>query len=66
MIPIIIDKALSNKIPMIAFFPNSPSNKKNNLGTESLKKDETCSKKGKADLSFGTLFFKAEIIIRSL
>ena len=36
MIPKIIDKALSNKIPMIAFFPNTQSNKKNNLGTESL------------------------------
>ena len=36
MIPKIIDKALSNKIPMVAFFPNTPTNKKNNLGTESL------------------------------
>ena len=48
MIPKIIDKALSNKIPMVAFFPNTPTNKKlyarvkaeankkNVLGTESL------------------------------
>ena len=36
MIPKIIDKALSNKIPMVAFFPNTPTNKKNDLGTESL------------------------------
>ena len=36
MIPKIIDKALSNKIPMVAFFPNISTNKKNYLGTESL------------------------------
>tara|TARA_Y100000590_G_scaffold449318_1_gene587250 strand:+ start:28 stop:1017 length:990 start_codon:yes stop_codon:yes gene_type:complete len=36
MIPKIIDQALSNKIPMIAFFPNTPTNKKNNLGSEAL------------------------------
>ncbi len=35
-LPKIIDKALSNKIPMIAFFPNTPSNKKDNFGTEAL------------------------------
>ena len=37
MIPKIIDKALSNKIPMIAFFPNTQINKKNNFGTRSNK-----------------------------
>ena len=35
MLPRIIDKALSNKIPMIAFFPNTPTNKKDNFGSES-------------------------------
>ena len=35
-IPKIIDKTLKNKIPMIAFFPNTPTNKKNSLGTEAL------------------------------
>ena len=36
MIPKIIDKALKNKIPTIAFFPNTPLNKKNKLGSEAL------------------------------
>ena len=36
ILPKIIDRALSNKIPMVAFFPNTPSYKKNNLGTEAL------------------------------
>ena len=36
MLTKVIDRAMSNKIPMIAFFPNTPSYKKNNLGTESL------------------------------
>ena len=36
MMPKIIDKALKNKIPMVAFFPNTPLNKKNKLGSESL------------------------------
>jgi len=36
MLPKVIDKALSNKIPMVAFFPNTKFNKKNNLGTEAL------------------------------
>ena len=39
MLPKVIDKTLKNKIPMIAFFPNTPSNKKNSLGTESLNED---------------------------
>ena len=36
MLTKVIDRAMSNKIPMIAFFPNTPPYKKNNLGTESL------------------------------
>ena len=36
MLPKVIDKALSNKIPMISFFPNISLNKKNNYGTEAL------------------------------
>ena len=36
MLPKIIDRALSNKIPMIAFFPSTPSWAKNNLGNEAL------------------------------
>ena len=36
MLPKVIDKSLSNKIPMVAFFPNTKFNKKNNLGTEAL------------------------------
>ena len=36
MLPHIIDKALKNKIPMVALFPNTPANKKNNFGIEAL------------------------------
>ncbi len=36
MLPKIIDKALSNKIPMIAFFPSTPSWAKNNSGNDAL------------------------------
>ena len=36
MVPKMIDNALKNQIPMIAFFPNTPINKKNNFGTEAL------------------------------
>ncbi len=36
MVPKVIDKALKNRIPMIAFFPNTPSAKKNNYGSEAL------------------------------
>ena len=36
LVPKVIDKALKNKIPMVAFFPNTPKNKKNNSGTEAL------------------------------
>ena len=44
MIPKIIDKALKNKLPMVAFFPNTPSNKKNNLGTEALNENNLVCK----------------------
>tara|TARA_B100000579_G_scaffold326272_1_gene276129 strand:- start:47 stop:1036 length:990 start_codon:yes stop_codon:yes gene_type:complete len=44
LLPKIIDKALSNKIPMIAFFPNTPLSKKNNLGTEALNEDNLVCK----------------------
>tara|TARA_Y100001970_G_scaffold287888_1_gene413671 strand:+ start:3550 stop:4539 length:990 start_codon:yes stop_codon:yes gene_type:complete len=36
MIPKIIDRALNNKIPMVALFPNTPLKKKSNYGMESL------------------------------
>ena len=36
MVPRIIDNALKNQIPMVAFFPNTPINLKNNFGTEAL------------------------------
>jgi len=35
-IPLILDKAIKNKIPMIALFPYTRSNLKNNLGLEAL------------------------------
>ena len=35
----IIDKAIKNKIPMIALFPHTEMNKKNILGTEALNDD---------------------------
>ncbi len=33
----IIDKAIKKGLPMVALFPNTQKNKKNNLGTEALK-----------------------------
>tara|TARA_B100001121_G_C18663953_1_gene610366 strand:+ start:45 stop:1034 length:990 start_codon:yes stop_codon:yes gene_type:complete len=36
MLPKVIDKALKNNIPMVAFFPNTPLNKKNTLGSEAI------------------------------
>ena len=39
LIPVVskvIDKALKNNIPMVAFFPNTPLNKKNTLGSEAI------------------------------
>ncbi len=44
MIPKIVDRALRNKIPMVAFFPNTPSSKKNNLGTEALNQNNLVCK----------------------
>ncbi len=44
MIPKVIDKALRNKLPMIAFFPNTPSNKKNSSGTEALNENNLVCK----------------------
>ena len=34
MLPRVIDKALSNKIPMVSLFPNTPIARKNNYGSE--------------------------------
>ena len=36
MLPRVIDKALSNKIPMVSLFPNTPIARKNNYGSEAL------------------------------
>ena len=44
MLPKIIDKALLNKIPMIAFFPNTPTSKKNNFGSEALNENNLICK----------------------
>ncbi len=44
MVPKVIDKALKNKIPMIAFFPNTPMNKKNKHGEESLNENNLVCK----------------------
>ncbi len=44
MVPKVIDKALKNKIPMIAFFPNTPMNKKNKNGEESLNENNLVCK----------------------
>ncbi len=43
-IPKIIDKALKNKIPMIALFPETNKNKKNILGTEALNENNLVCK----------------------
>ena len=44
MIPKIVDSALKNKIPMVAFFPNTPNFKKNNLGTEAINQNNLICK----------------------
>ena len=44
MIPKVVDKALSNRIPMIAFFPNTPNFKKNNFGDEALNENNLVCK----------------------
>ena len=36
MLPRVIDKTLSNKIPMVSLFPNTPIARKNNYGSEAL------------------------------
>ena len=44
MVPKVLDKALKNKIPMVAFFPNTPVNKKNDYGTEALNENNLICK----------------------
>ncbi|MDB9930224.1 porphobilinogen synthase [Candidatus Pelagibacter sp.] len=41
---IIIDKAIKNKIPMVALFPNTNKTKKNHIGTEALNEDNLVCK----------------------
>tara|TARA_B100001059_G_scaffold227160_1_gene256586 strand:+ start:49 stop:1038 length:990 start_codon:yes stop_codon:yes gene_type:complete len=40
----LIDKAIKNKIPMVALFPNTEKNKKNSLGSEALNEDNLVCK----------------------
>jgi porphobilinogen synthase len=40
----IIDKAIKNKVPMVALFPKTKQNKKNELGTEALNEDNLVCK----------------------
>ena len=40
----IVDKAIKNKIPMVALFPYTQQNKKNKLGTEALNEDNLVCK----------------------
>ncbi len=40
----IIDKALKNKLPMVAFFPNTNPNKKDDIGMEALNENNLVSK----------------------
>ena len=44
MLPKVIDKALKNKIPMIAFFPYTQNNKKNIFATEALNENNLVCK----------------------
>ena len=44
MISNVVDKALSYKIPMLAFFPHTPQKKKNNLASESLNENNLVCK----------------------
>jgi len=44
MVPKVLDKALKNKIPMVAFFPNTSVNKKNDYGTEALNENNLICK----------------------
>ena len=41
---IIIDRAIKNKIPMVALFPNTKKTKKNSIGTEALNEDNLVCK----------------------
>ena len=41
---IIVDKAIKNKIPMVALFPNTNKTKKNHIGTEALNEDNLVCK----------------------
>ncbi|MDA7594393.1 porphobilinogen synthase [Candidatus Pelagibacter sp.] len=43
-IGIIIDKAIKNKIPMVALFPHTNKTKKNHIGTEALNEDNLVCK----------------------
>ena len=44
MLSRVIDKAISNKIPMVAFFPNTQFSKKDKAGTEALNENNlVCS-----------------------
>ncbi len=40
----LVEKAIKNKIPMIALFPNTPLSKKNNTGSEALNKNNLICK----------------------
>ena len=44
MLPKIVDKTISNKIPLIAFFPYTLIRKKNNIGTEALNENNLVCK----------------------
>ena len=44
LIPSVIDKALKNKIPMVAFFPNTSKKYKNIFGTEALNENNLICK----------------------
>jgi porphobilinogen synthase len=43
-IGIVVDKAIKNKIPMVALFPNTNKIKKNHIGTEALNEDNLVCK----------------------
>ena len=41
---IIVDKAIKNKIPMVALFPYTQNQRKNEIGTEALNEDNLVCK----------------------
>jgi len=43
-IGIVVDRAIKNKIPMVALFPNTNKTKKNHIGTEALNEDNLVCK----------------------